>query len=622
MCALGFVAFLLVEKAAIKAVPAPASIETCREFTSPLPTFRVEREKTEWRLVDGCTTVPDSWISVNDEDTGVVAAILIPRDTPMEQWVRYLDPSRIVILSEPIAERFRREWQQWKNSPNPAAAPALPPLRLHSSEIRVDVTMAPRPGADKVQQAIFASRLRSAEFFEAIEAPTESLPLPACIELAMSLALGIAVLWFARTRWTRPPRRVRAITPAANLTLLVTNAAKRLDAIRFARPLAAIAVGLWFLTSGHLRDEATAVQLVVAFTCAAFVYIDFPRNGPLAPAVVLALLANAVAVLVLAGDLHRFGHDVSVSETIAFGMVAPLIVGYGAWTSWKLTRLSVPELAPARLSIGDAALVRPGWFASGKYLRVMGLSFLMASVAFLRLLPIAILGTSAAVLQRPSPLLHRLRRRRACASAVLAEHWQLRDERIPILLIRSFEDDSIAQMLENGSHKVPVFEDGMIEALWSYAPVVALGNPVEKEITPGALRTYFRDSQSDDKEWRKGFEAFATRAQLIVAFVGATPSLAWELNRISELGLLHKLVLLVPALEMGPTSDRWDALRANLRAIGSRSYAGLDDIDCGDLVATFPADEHWVFIRAKARTQSAYQIALRIAAQLSRPTVI
>jgi hypothetical protein len=346
------------------------------------------------------------------------------------------------------------------------------------------------------------------------------------------------------------------------------------------------------------------------------VFVDIPRGGPLIVAAALLSAANCVAVL-WAWNTGNLPVKADVPWTVGFAVAGPIALGWGASSAWRLARVKLPDLAAAPLSLGPAFTVRPGRFASRRYLAVSARSVLIGMFVFVRYLPLAILGWRAmGWAQKPSRTLHRLQERRAAASAVLAAHWQPRDQRPAALLLRSFADDTVARTFAS---KAPASEDGLIDALWAYAPVVTFGDPRGADANPGALRVFMRASQSEDDGWRREFERRATAAALVVAFIGSTESFAWELSTIASLGMMHKLVLLVPPFE-GPTiEDRWEAMQANLASIPGAPYAGLAAIECPRLIAAFPVGDHWVAVYAKERSRAAYQAALRMVAQLERP---
>ncbi len=433
------------------------------------------------------------------------------------------------------------------------------------------------------------------------------------------LIAAALVLGFVRVRWRQPLVRHRASTLTQSLEVEVTRAANRLAVVTAGSVIAGILVGLWLQVGG--RDNVLLVQEIAGVVVALFVYRDIQRAGPLTLAA-LAIMAPAAILTLYAiatGKVERRGVDLFGTLLIVGG--GTIALAAAAWCSWWLSRRSIDELATSRLRLHDAPGTRPGRFASGNYLRVAGWSVVIGLWLLVRYLPLMIVGTRAvAIAGKPSKRTHALRRRRARASAVEAEHWRQRDPRIPILLIRSFADESIEQTLSDGQYPAPTSEDGLIDALWAYAPVITFGNPVERDIHAGALPLYMRDSQSDGLAWRAEFERIARQAPLIVAFVGATPSLAWELHRVAELGLKHKLVLLVPAFDDDAIRVRWQATIDNLEALDGKPYAGLEGVASDELIAAMPLGDRWVFVRAEARTKEVYQISLRLAAQLERPS--
>jgi hypothetical protein len=149
------------------------------------------------------------------------------------------------------------------------------------------------------------------------------------------------------------------------------------------------------------------------------------------------------------------------------------------------------------------------------------------------------------------------------------------DVRSIALYLRSFHDDSgikLRARTTNGRILLErvlkiSFEEVVTDHLWRYGPVVAIGNPrAQYNIVPalGAARDY-----ATDCSWQNKVTELLQVASIIVATIGETPGLVWELDRIVSLGLAWKLVLLFPPLPVKELQSRWqflvnNAISANL----------------------------------------------------------
>jgi hypothetical protein len=137
-----------------------------------------------------------------------------------------------------------------------------------------------------------------------------------------------------------------------------------------------------------------------------------------------------------------------------------------------------------------------------------------------------------------------LRSRLARSASALAE----KDNRAPILLLRSFRDDGI--LVENerfwgdkllGINKRVRLEEVIAETLYPYGPLIALSNP-EDELPPlGAAKENVADCH-----WQLKVQQYMRQAWKIVFIVGNTPSLRWEINQILSSGLLEKCLFVFP----------------------------------------------------------------------------
>jgi hypothetical protein len=98
------------------------------------------------------------------------------------------------------------------------------------------------------------------------------------------------------------------------------------------------------------------------------------------------------------------------------------------------------------------------------------------------------------------------------------------------------------------------FEELLTDHLWGYGPVVAIGDPAERnKLAPlGAARDY-----ATNTEWQHVAIDSMQRASIIFAIAGDTPGLIWEIDTIMRLGLGAKLVLLFPPTRTDELRHRW-----------------------------------------------------------------
>jgi hypothetical protein len=129
------------------------------------------------------------------------------------------------------------------------------------------------------------------------------------------------------------------------------------------------------------------------------------------------------------------------------------------------------------------------------------------------------------------------------------------DERAPIVLLRSFNDDDIAAdkasfgLDPDGAHR---FEETLAVALWRSGPVIAIGMPGEGRPRLGAARTYV----ADDK-WQDLVLSWLKVAARIVVLAGRTPGLGWELTQILQRRVYSRLVCIFPAVCDEDVAQRW-----------------------------------------------------------------
>lgn len=118
-----------------------------------------------------------------------------------------------------------------------------------------------------------------------------------------------------------------------------------------------------------------------------------------------------------------------------------------------------------------------------------------------------------------------------------------RDRRPPVLFLRSFQDDDLIDpSIPTLNHIVPLrYETQLVKVLKSLGPVVALGRPGEAQPELGAARLYISDSA-----WQDAISYFMDSAVAIVAIVGRSEGLWWEIEFAANRVPLERLLLFFP----------------------------------------------------------------------------
>lgn len=119
-----------------------------------------------------------------------------------------------------------------------------------------------------------------------------------------------------------------------------------------------------------------------------------------------------------------------------------------------------------------------------------------------------------------------------------ARHVVGRPNAVTTLLLRSFAAENRRYGRSFGYYRL---EDLLDWELGSGSSFVAIGDPRDLVPKLGALRAY-----ADDGEWQQVFRTFAKRSRMIVAVVGDTPWLRWELQTLGSIEARERLVLVFP----------------------------------------------------------------------------
>lgn len=143
------------------------------------------------------------------------------------------------------------------------------------------------------------------------------------------------------------------------------------------------------------------------------------------------------------------------------------------------------------------------------------------------------------------------------------------DARRPVILLRSFSDDMVPLPYDirlfsfnPNLYSRRTFEEVIAEQLWDYGPVIAAGRPEESLPPLGAVREYITH-----EDWRERIEEYVKDARLIAVIIGTTKALLWELGKVADMHLLHKVVFLAPPIETDDLEKRWTSFQEDTKSI-------------------------------------------------------
>ena len=318
-----------------------------------------------------------------------------------------------------------------------------------------------------------------------------------------------------------------------------------------------------------------------------FALMDYARHYWIGIALAAALLISALAV---AGtgtvvELSQQSGDYVANGVITALLLGPLVFWFALQLSGSRRLLrqnaapldrSLPvvdqrirELVKSLAAAGHAARPRYPWLGP----TVLGISLATIGVTILSFLLVIAIGERSSdptvkqlagdtallgLLTLPlSAFLLQMGRKlsRPDATTLLEA-----DERAPIVLLRSFQDDEksvkrrnvLARLLFWGFRGRIRLEEAIAGELARFGPFVAIGEPGERLPDLGAARAYF----SND-EWQAAVLDWIGRARTIVIIGGTTRWVTRELQQVVASGKLHHLVLLLPPDTPAGKAARW-----------------------------------------------------------------
>ena len=131
------------------------------------------------------------------------------------------------------------------------------------------------------------------------------------------------------------------------------------------------------------------------------------------------------------------------------------------------------------------------------------------------------------------------------------------DRRPPILYLRSFDDDELADLagLADSSGLLPIintYELRLKKALANIGPMISIGRPGEALPQRGSSRFYVSDA-----EWRVAIQHFLERVAAVVIVMGPTEGLMWEVEMALRRTAPDRLLFFFPYVPSSKRSPGW-----------------------------------------------------------------
>jgi hypothetical protein len=166
-----------------------------------------------------------------------------------------------------------------------------------------------------------------------------------------------------------------------------------------------------------------------------------------------------------------------------------------------------------------------------------------------------------------------------------------RDNRAPVLFLRSFADDNIDLPSMSALRRYltgrnflwnyTTFEEMLVRVFCDCGPVVAIGRPGEMIPPIGAARQWL----SNDT-WKRHIEELLSQCRVVVMVLGEirpNDGLSWEVQKVFESSNIEKLIIVVPPLPETQIRLRWEAYR-------ELSGGKLSEFHGGGYAVTFTRD--------------------------------
>lgn len=393
--------------------------------------------------------------------------------------------------------------------------------------------------------------------------------------------------------------------------------------ILIAAPIATVPlIALWLVLSSNLRDIGTLERLFRSNRQSrSTTFVDLTptvrrvRRAGLKRSSLQLLAASAlVAAVALVPPL------LGVRRTLSLTLLGPpLALAVGIAVYVMLSRRGSSGL-PFRkeprwpLIAGTVGAMAVLFLATYLFFGVAGMLTLVASKP-VRVVLFAIYVPIGLKLLRQSARPLRFAKQLAASDV---EETLAADPRQEVLLLRSFQDDSLVIRMHRTARHSPIemasaqpfdrFEELLAWALWRIGPVVAIGQPTtEKYLQPlGAAREFY----SDD-DWQRGAEARMKSSSVIVFVVGRSPGLWWEVSNVQRLNLVAKCLFVFPPVDYEELRERLHVLAAAL-GMSPQELPAVDAVGRRLIGLHFDENGSPVLIGVDGRDDLAYQTMFEI----------
>lgn len=190
------------------------------------------------------------------------------------------------------------------------------------------------------------------------------------------------------------------------------------------------------------------------------------------------------------------------------------------------------------------------------------------------------------------------------------------DPRAPLLLLRSFKDDTLPlsapiEILTERFYPVArKLEPTLAAELSRIGPLIAIGMPTEPVPRMGASRTYVHQGT-----WQETISEWLADTRAIVLILGRGEGLQWEIDQVIAGKHLPKLLIVFPpgeaAADKQERRDRWQHFCGQFASEPQQKAMTLIDVTDA-LLAFIDNDSRWTLVTCTSSDQPAYQLALRL----------
>jgi hypothetical protein len=265
--------------------------------------------------------------------------------------------------------------------------------------------------------------------------------------------------------------------------------------------------------------------------------------------------------------------------------------------------LSVALFAAALAGFGALMNALTAFFGA-----LLGLTSVSPHYAVLFLIAFAVLTPTVFLMPRVAQRARQL-------AQLGASEAQQRDQRAPIVLLRSFRDDEFRvaptswyRYVVSGFRRTLTLEEVVVEMAARNGPVIALGAPGERAAPIGAARSY----HSDD-EWQGAVVEMLGAASRVVMILGPTENIAWEFAKVREMSIVDKLIVVFPPTTEAELEQRWE----RLSSVFPEHRDALPHVSGRHTLVCTVSPEHLTFYSSDRANEDAFRLAL-LAADLSQ----